>query len=253
MKRLPYPLLFLLAGLAPIGTAQAAVTTFDGLAYETALTTLPGWTASETNNINHLIAWVENNNGAFGGAYVAGNASPVTLTMASTVFSSVTSVSMELAFYDSSLDDPGRDTFSIGITNGSGAALVTMVFAPAVSVEGQARWEVGYSIGTGAINYTGRTLAPGPADYDVNVSFNGANFIFTYGNSLGTDSVNGTIPGYDGATAGLGDVKFVWTKSATDPYGSNYMTFDNVAVIPEPTALILSSLAASIVLVRRRR
>jgi len=253
MKRLTHPLLLLAAGLLPLGTAQAAVTTFDGLAFETPLTSLPGWTASEVNNTSHLIAWAENNTGAFGGAYVAGNASPVTLTMASSIFSSVSSVSMDVALYGSSALDPGRDTFSIGLTNGSGAALVTIVFAPAVSVGGEARWEVGYSIGTGAITYTGRTLVPGPADYDIEVVFNGSNFTFMYGNSLSTNSVTGTIAGYNGATDGLGNVKFVWTKSPTEAYGDNYMTFDNITVVPEPTAAMLCGLAATAFLVRRRK
>jgi hypothetical protein len=236
-----------------MGVLEAAVTTFDGLTYETPLTTLSGWTASEVNNTSHLIAWVENNNGGFGGAYAAGNATPVTLTLASSIFSSVAGVSMEVALYDSSVADPGRDTFSIGITDGSGAALVTMVFAPAVSVGGQARWEVGYSIGTGVVNYTGRTFAPGPADYDVSVDFTGSDFVFTYGNSLGTESVNGVIPGFDGATAGVGDIKFIWTKSPTAAYGSNYITFDNIAVVPEPATLALSSFAGAFLLIRRRR
>jgi hypothetical protein len=120
-------------------------------------------------------------------------------------------------------------------------------------VGGEARWEVGYSIGTGAISYTGRTFSTGPADYDLGVAFTGSDFVFTYGNSLGTDSVNGSVPGYDGAIDGLGDVKFIWTKSPTEAYGDNYMTFDNIAAVPEPTAAILTGLAATAFLVLRRR
>jgi len=253
MKRLTHPLLLLTAGLLPMGTAQAAVTTFDGLTYETPLTTLPGWSASEVNNTSHLIAWAENNTGAFGGAYAPGNATPVTLTMASSIFSSVAGVSMDIALYGSSASDPGRDTFSIGVTDCSGAALITIVFAPVVFVGGEARWEVGYSVGTGTVSYTGRTFSPGPADYDIDVAFSGSDFVFTYGNSLGVSSVGGTIAGYDGATNGLGDIKFVWTKSPTEAYGDNYMTFDNIAVVPEPTAAVLCGLAASVFLIRRRR
>ncbi len=252
MKKLKYTLL-LLAGLAPLGELSAAVTTFDGLPFETPLTSLPGWSASEVNNTGHLIAWVENNNGGFGGAYFPGNATPVTLTMASSIFSSTASVSMEIALYDSSTLDPGRDTFSVGISDASGAALVTVVFAPAVSVGGEARWEVGYSIGTGAVTYTGRVLAPGPADYDVSVSFNGSAFDFTFGNSLASYTYSGNVAGFDGATAGVGDIDFIWTKSPTAAYGSNFMTFDNITVVPEPSAALLSGLATSLLLVRRRR
>ena len=104
-----------------------------------------------------------------------------------------------------------------------------------------------------AITFTGRTFAEGPADYDIAVAFDSSDYNFTFGNSSVSYSYTGTIAGFDGATDGGGEIDFVWTKAPATAYGSNYMTFDNITVVPEPSAAVLSGLAASLLLVRRRR
>lgn len=249
--------LFLLA-LAPFGSLSAAVVTFDGLAYEDLVTDLPNWSTSESNTPTKLIAWAEpvanNMAGAFGGAYAEAVNNSVSLRMDSTIYSSITSVTMDIMLKDSTIDAPGRDTFGVGIESASGVSLVDIVFSPAITVSGIARWEVGYSVGGGNITYTGFVLNE-DAWYDVGIDFNGSSFNLTFANSVGSINVPGTVAGFDGAANGLGDVVFNWDKSPTAPFGDNYMLFDNVnvvAAVPEPAAALLTGLGA-LVLLRRRR
>jgi len=256
MKKLTCSL-FLLA-LAPLGSLSAAVVTFDGLAYEDVLNDLPNWSTSESNSTAKLIAWAEpvagNMAGAFGGAYAEAVNNSASVRMDSTIYSSITSVSMDIMLKESTSLAPGRDTFGIGVESVAGASLVDIVFSPAITVNGIARWEVGYSVGGGDISYTGFVLNE-DAWYDIGIDFSGSSFTLTFANSLGSINVPGTIAGFDGATNGLGDLVFNWDKNPATPYGDNYMLFDNVnvtAAVPEPSAALLTGLGA-LVLLRRRR
>ena len=256
MKKLTCSL-FLLA-LAPLGSLSAAVVTFDGLAYEDLVTDLPNWSTSETNSTSHLIAWGEpvanNMAGAFGGAYAEGNNNSVSLRMDSTLYSSYTSVTMDIMLKESTSLAPGRDTFGVGIESVAGASLGGIVFSPAITVNGIARWEVGYSVAGGNITYTGFVLNE-DAWYDIGIDFSGSSFNLTFANSLGSINVPGTVAGFDGAANGLGDVVFNWDKAPATAFGDNYMIFDNVNVttaVPEPSAALLTGIGA-LALLRRRR
>lgn len=249
--------LFLLA-LAPLGSLSAAVVTFDGLAFEDRLNDLPNWSTSENNSVNAPIAWAEpvgnNMAGAFGGAYAEAINNSASVRMDSTIYSSITSVTMDIMLKESTALAPGRDTFGVGIESAVGVSLVDIVFSPAITVGGIARWEVGYSVAGGNITYTGFVLNE-DAWYDIGIELDGSSFNLTFANSLGSINVPGTLTGFDGATNGLGDVVFSWDKNPATPYGDNYMLFDNVnatAVVPEPSSALLAGIGA-LALLRRRR
>lgn len=252
MKNLNFQL-FLLT-LLPLGTLSAATVTFDSLSFETPLSTIPGFTISEPNSAATLIAWAEpvgptmNMAGALGGAYAEAFNPSVWLTMASSLYSSTSGVSMDIFLKEGTLD---RDTFGIALRNGSGAPLMTIVLAPTATSGGIAKWEIGYALANGPVTYTGIALNE-DSWYGVSVNFTGSNFNMAFANTLSTIPFSGTIAGYDGATAGLGNVSLTWTKAAATPFGDNYMIFDNIAVVPEPSAALLSGLA-SLLLLRRRR
>ncbi len=258
MKKLKYSSLLL--ALCPLGNLSASVTvvTFSELSFEDPLTTLPGWTGSEANPAGATYAWAEpvagNMAGAIGGAYAEAVNPSASVTMASSVFSSVASVELDVLLVNSSPSFPGRDTFSITVADGSGADLVTVVFEPTVTVADIARWEVGYSIEGGATTYTGLVLNEN-AWYDIALEFAGSGFTFTFGNTVDSVSLPGAIAGFDGLTDGIGNLSFTWTKAPSTPYGDNYMLFDNitVTVVPEPSTASLLSGLASLMLLRRRQ
>ena len=252
MKTLTQTLVLL--ALTPL-SLSAAVTTFTGLTYEQPLTSMPGWTSSEANTTITPFAWAEpvagDMAGAIGGAYGEAVNTRFTATLASSLYSSSSAFSLDVMLRSSTSAAPGRDTFTVGVATVAGASLVDIVFAPAVTVNGIDRWEVGYGVSGGTISYTGLVLNE-DAWYDIGLAFNGSNFAFTFGNTVSTNTINGSIPGYDGASAGLGNVTFGWTKANATPYGDNYMLFDNVTAVPEPSAALLGGLA-SFLLFRRRR
>lgn len=255
MKKLKYSLLCF--GLLTVGELSAAVVTFDGLGEGAPLTTLDGWSTSQDNSMSHLIAWGEpkdsNMRGAFGGAYVPGFSTPVTLTMESTVYGASVGMSMEVLLLAGEL---GRDSFEVSLDTVAGGDLVSLVFFPAISgPDGVPVWELGYRIGDAtAVTYTTIEVREN-SWYNIEAAFTGSEYSLTFGNTLGTTTfASGAIDGFDSATSGLGDLEFSWVKApGTDvEYGDNYILFDNINIVPEPSVALLSGVA-SLMLLRRRR
>jgi hypothetical protein len=252
MKLLKHSLALL--ALTPL-SLSAAVTTFDSLSYEQPLDLLPGWNPSELNPASAPLAWAEpvagNMAGAVGGAYAEAVNTRFTTSMSSSFYSSVGTLNLDVMLRTSTAAAPGRDSFSVGVATVGGASLIDIVFSPAVSVEGVDTWEVGYGISGGSVTYTGFVMNE-DAWYDVILGFNGSNFSLTFGNTVDSVTTSGTIPGFNGETSGFGNVSFGWQKASSTPYGDNYMLFDNVEIIPEPSAALLGGIA-SLLLFRRRR
>lgn len=234
---------------------SAAVITFDGLSFEQPIQVLSGWSTSEANPSSAPLAWAEpiagNMAAAIGGAYSEAVNPSFSATLSSSIYSSVASVSLDVMLRTSTPSASGRDTFTVGLASATGGALLDIVFSPSVTVDGVATWEVGYGVSGGDINYTGFVFNE-DAWYDVSMGLNGSNFTLTFANTVDSITSTGTIAGFDGETDGIGNVSFGWKKASTTPYGDNYMLFDNVAVIPEPSAALLGGLA-SLMLLRRRR
>lgn len=252
MKLLKYSLALLT--LSPL-SLSAAVITFDGLTFEQPLNVLSGWSTSELNPASAPLAWAEpvagNMAAAIGGAYSEAVNTSFSATLSSSIYNSVGSISLDVMLRSSTPDAAGRDTFTVGLANASGGSLLDIVFSPAVTVDGVATWEVGYGVSGGTVSYTGFVLNE-DSWYDVSMGLNGSNFTLTFANTVDSITSTGSIAGFDGATDGIGNVSFGWKKASTTPYGDNYMLFDNVAIIPEPSAALLGGLA-SLMLLRRRR
>jgi len=69
--------------------------------------------------------------------------------------------------------------------------------------------------------------------------------------TVGGSAFNGIIP--NAASSGIATFGAFWeTSNPTNP-GSNHMMFDNLSLVPEPSAALLGLLGASFALVRRRR
>lgn len=258
MKLLKYSLFL----LAPLGQLSAAVYSFDGLTPDAPLTTAPGITFSEANPANAPLAYVGILNGstagALGGEFADAVADSAKVTLASSLVSTNAMVSFDMLIKDSTNAVPNRDAFSFTLNDSSGADIVQLRFLPvaqSLNPEGgvNAEWEMAYIVGGGSLTYASVTLTE-LALYSFDISFTGGSMSLTIANSVSSDTFTQTVPGFDGATNGFGNLEFGWSKGAPGAdYGDNTMFFDNVSVaVPEPSAVLLSGLA-SLLLFKRRR
>lgn len=258
MKLLKYSLFL----LAPLGQLSAAVYSFDGLTPDDPLTTVPGITLSEANPAVAPLAYVGILNGstagALGGEFADATADSVKLTLGSSFINTNVHVGFDLLIKDSTNSFPTRDAFSFTLNDGSGADLVQLRFLPvaqSLNPDGgdDAEWEMSYIFGGGSLTYASVKLTE-LALYAFSIEFDGSAMNLTVSNTISSNTFNGTIPGFDGATDGFGNVEFGWSKtSPVADYGDNTMFFDNVAVVvPEPSAVLLSGLASLLLLKRRR-
>jgi len=151
-----------------------------------------------------------------------------------------------------------RDKFGFRLESTTGANLFTFFLNPTSQVadpENQTEFN-SYSWSTGAGAPTVALAGLGSEEtyaYTLTV-----NFFYAGGTNVGFNAdingsgFSGVIPG--GATQSIGSFGAIWNtlNNHTAP-GSNFMVFDNVSLIPEPTSGLLGLLGASFVFVRRRR
>lgn len=261
MKLLKYSLFM----MAPLGTLSAAVTDFTGLAPDTPLTTISGWTLSEANSSSTPIAFVGvvagNPTGALGGDLgdILSATSRAKLTLASSIVAPAVSVGLNVLITDSSNSLPTRDSFGFGISSGSGATIVELSFLPIAqsltpSAPGDtAQWSLSYTIAGSATVLTNYVISESMMN-TVNVMFSGSSVQIMMTDNFDTFSVGGSIAGYDSATAGVGNLAFNWAKGG-GANGDNTMYFDNINVeaVPEPSAMVLTGVASLLLLKRRRK
>ena len=151
-----------------------------------------------------------------------------------------------------------RDTFGLRLQSTTGTNLFTFYLNPTSQVadpENQTEYNsFSWSTGTGAptVALAGRgaeelyayTLtvhffSAGGSDVGFNADVNGAGF-------------SGVIPGAAGQT--IGSLGATWdTLNGAAAPGSNFMVFDNVSLVPEPSVALLGVLGASFAFTRRRR
>jgi hypothetical protein len=258
MKLLKYSLFL----LAPLGQLSAAVVTFEDLAYDTPLTT--GWSLTEANvTAEGPIAYVDTLNsqkvGALGGEFRDATNDSVKLTMSSSLTSQYVTVSMDLLLKDSNNSNPSRDAFGFSVANGSGATIVQLNFLPVaqsvVPSDTVAQWQISYLIAGGSTVLTNYVLTE-ESLYAMNVVFANNGVSITFGNSLGSQTINGVIANFNAGVNGVGNLGFDWAKAAGNTaYGDNKMFFDNINVtpVPEPSVALMSGLAALTLLQRRRK
>ena len=261
MKLLKYSLFM----MAPLGTLSAAVTDFTGLAADTPLTNISGWTLSEANSSSTPIAFVGlvsgNPTGALGGDLgdILNPSNTAKLTLSSSFAAPAVGVSLDVLITDSSNSLPTRDSFGIGISSGSGASIVQLSFLPVAqsltpSAPGDiAQWTLSYTIAGSSTVLTNYIISESMMN-TVNVMFNGGDVQIMMSNNFDTFSVGGSVAGFDSAVGGVGNVAFNWTKGGGEN-GDNTMYFDNINVqaVPEPSALLLTGCASLLLLKRRRK
>lgn len=177
-----------------------------------------------------------------------------------TLFYLVDSISTASNNPPAPVTDAVRDKFGFRLEDPAGNNLFSFTLEPdtqeALPENDLAFHYMSWSTGTNAPV----VVFPGPPRlateegkfYDLVVTFAAAagnDVAFTA--TVGGSSFTGTIP--NAAGAGIATFGAFWeTSNPTNP-GSNYMLFDNLSVVPEPSTALLGLLGASFALVRRRR
>lgn len=190
-----------------------------------------------------------NTAGALGGLFA--DPTPANLRLSHSVNNPLvqTTTSVDFAIISSSLANPGRDTFGFSFYNGTGANLLTVLFEPGANNLMDIKWSTGGS----ASNSTGWAVSyEGP--YSLNVAFaddGGGNASFT-ASVTGTNvfNFNGSLGGLAAQDIASFGVNFNKNAAAA---GDNYIIFDNVAAVPEPSTSLFALGALAMGFSRRRR
>jgi hypothetical protein len=260
-----------LLALLPIGTASAANYYLDFNSYpiNQPLDGYDGWEQRDASG-NALpdddpeypaSFTVETDGGgaaiAIGGPYssIPGGGSYVSIGK---TFSSLPTGNKTISFVGmmvDSLDYPDRDVFGFVVRNAAGDSLLTISFVPVdpspvdpSESDDDALWTIYYAFGDDVLQSTGDAiLESNPTNFSV--IFGTDNTLsFTYGATNATGSESGTVANYDPNSDVL---RTEWYYQ--DGYGDAYYQVDNLAVVPEPSSLLLGALGAIGLIGRRRR
>jgi MYXO-CTERM domain-containing protein len=157
-----------------------------------------------------------------------------------------------------------RDKFGFRFEDGSGNNIFSLFLnpfdqdsSPQTDVAYHTlSWSTGNNIPTvvlPGVAVQENTLATPTSPYTFAISFtpSGANDV-AFNATIGGSSFGGTLAGL--ATTNIEKFGAFWTplNGPANP-GSNFMIFDNVSVIPEPSAALLGLLGATVAFTRRRR
>ena len=151
-----------------------------------------------------------------------------------------------------------RDKFGFRLESSTGANLFTFYLNPTSQVpDPQSQTEYNsysWSTGTGAAT----VALPGYGSQETFAYTLTVNFFNAGGGDVGFNAdVNGSgfsgvIPG--AASESIANFGAIWnTLNGKTAPGSNFMVFDNVSLVPEPSSALLGLLGVSFVFVRRRR
>jgi hypothetical protein len=211
-----------------------------------------GWTINDaTTDLSFFVTYNTTDAGAIGGYYTSPALGNVRLSHSLSLPLTQTSLGADFAIVPSTVAFPGRDTFGWSVYNGSGLNLLTLQFEP--DSLNQTLLNVTWSTGAGSATSTGWAVQyDGP--YSLQIAFSsgpGSDAAFTATLSgSNTISFNGSLPGLANETVASIGQHFVQKGAAA---GDNYMLFDNIAVVPEPsTAAMLLGFLVPLAARRRR-
>lgn len=271
MKLLISPFLAL-AGFATISQAAIYTTDFEeSSGYPASGGDLNGSNGWYTVNAEPGVAFVvtttygavTSNAGAIGGQFDV----PTTAGTASVNrnFSSALgglSLSVDISIVDSGtiegVDYFKRDNFGITLTNG-GANLFTLHLVPDddspadPAATNDDFWKLRYSIGAGPLNTLTMAIIEGGLytlsfDFTANGSETDLFFVADGINFFERTETLDLDP-----SSMITDLGFSWTPSFPGDEGSNFMTFDNLVVVPEPSSALLLGIAGLAFAARRKR
>lgn len=166
--------------------------------------------------------------------------------------------SVKFQVQDSTNDGPARDTFGFRLENGSGQNLFSFYLNP-YDQDADPEDDYAYHTFAWSSSSTAPTvLLPGVAAeetkaYTLTVAFalSGANDV-TFTGDVNGSAFSGVIPGL--AAESIQELGAFWTplNGPEDP-GTNFLIFDNISLVPEPSAALLGLAGISLSIIRRRR
>lgn len=173
-------------------------------------------------------------------------------------------LSMSFAIVDSDATATGRNQFSIGYRDASGGDLFSLVFRPtgqsATPGSNDTLWNVHWSTGGnlsaafaaisegsptlgGIYSLSLKTFASattGAVDFNLSISSPTNSFV-----------QSGTLAGLDGSN--VSSIQLGWRPDGAESLGTNFIQVAGLAVVPEPSALLLSVCSLLPFLLRRSR
>jgi hypothetical protein len=209
-------------------------------------------TPSQLSTFVQLVSGSGDTWGSLGGQWAAPNTTSVELSHSATqpLYNTFFSVDLDIV--------PGaigtRDKFGWSFKNSSSSDLMRVAFEPGNASHMQVFW---YD-GAGAphiLGPVGQDIAYNGI-YNLSVNFNGlsgSDLTFT-ATIAGSTSYTwgGTLTGAAGANLASINADFDATGTAANA-GTNYMAFDNLLLVPEPSSMLTAGLALLGLTTRRRR
>lgn len=276
--------------LASLASAQAAVYTMNlGTAPDQSPADgLDGWVQSEINFVDgdgetyprSFVHQIGSSNAlALGGYYDSEpSTAPGTAISISRQLTSLglneSALSLDFAIQDSITSyadsfpgDVDRNQFSIGFFDSAGDALINLVFSPNSqstdpSAQTNATWNMSISSGVNTFSAFGAVLEGDPTlggVYSLSLSTTesatagAVDFNLSIFSGSNVQNTSGTLTGLAGAQIDRLTVGWDVAGSEADGLGTNFIAFNNVVVVPEPSGLVLCLISSLPLLMRRRR
>ena len=158
-----------------------------------------------------------------------------------------TSFKFETAYTESDINYPKRNNFQFVLTASSGN-LLTIDFTPGGAGEYDIAWSSAFATG-GPI---GAKSANVSTQFQFDMWASGANVGYNFSNA-GTSISTGILTGGAMQSDLITEFRVNWDSTSNTGFGNNYITIDNVSLVPEPSSALLGMLGASFVFLRRRK
>ena len=158
-----------------------------------------------------------------------------------------TSFKFETAYTESDVNFPKRNNFQFVLTASSGN-LLTIDLTPGGAGEYDISWSSAFATG-GAL---GTKSANVSTQFQFDMWASGGNVGYSFSNAGNTIST-GILTGGAAQSDLITEFRVNWDSTSNTGFGNNYITIDNVSVVPEPSSALLGLLGASFAFARRRR